>query len=160
MKRRDSIGQKIIYAIAAVAIVAMLCLAPRMWDSICGNEPVRFYGRVVDPSGKAIGGVTIDIEIVHYTSPHLLFSGGERVSVERVTSDRNGEFELTSGSGTSLTIRGFKKDSQQLESAFPPRDIRRPISSFVYSDAASKAQIPDTPARRLDYPVHGKRWWR
>jgi hypothetical protein len=157
MKKPLNANRAAIYIIvSAVAILAMLALARRTWDSFLGNEPIRFYGRIVDPSGTPIGGVTVDIKILHYASFHLLGAGHESESVETVTSDSNGEFELTSGSGHSFVVGGFRKENQRLELAYPPRDIRRPMSSFVYSDAVNKAQIPDTPARRLDYPVHGK----
>jgi hypothetical protein len=156
MKPRHS-TQKIIYVIAAAGLLALLAFAPRMWDSLCGNEPIRFYGRIVNPSGQPIGGVTVDIEILHYTSPHLSFSGGESVSVERITSDKYGNFELTSGSGHSFMLRRIAKGGQELESAFPPRDPRRQVEHFSYRDGSSKAKIPDTAARRLDFPVQDVR---
>jgi hypothetical protein len=155
-KPRKANHAAIYVIVSAAAILAMLALARRTWDSFLGNEPIRFYGRIVDPSGTPIGGVTVDIEILHYTSFHLLGAGHESVSVERVTTNSNGEFELTSGSGHSFMLRRIAKGGQELETVFLPRDPRRDLESFNYGDWASKAKIPDTPARRLDYPVHGK----
>ena len=76
--------------------------------------------------------------------------------MERVTTDSNGEFELTSGVDTASCSGGSQTEAKELKPVFPPGDPRRDLVGFNYGDWASKAKIPYTPARRLDYPVHGK----
>jgi hypothetical protein len=135
-----------------LGLVVLLTFASKIRDRRYG-PPINFYGRIVDSSGRPVGGVTVDIEILHYTSLHVGFSGNEEVVTERVTSDANGDFELTRGSGQSVTIRRMAKDGRELLSTFAPSDVRRPPNSFSFSDKRSRSQLPDTPARRLVYPV-------
>ena len=135
-----------------ISLVVLLTFASEIRDRRYG-EPINFYGRIVDSSGRPIGGVTIDIEVLHYTSLHVLFSGDEEVVTERVTSDANGDFELTRGSGMSLRIMHMAKDGQGFVSTLAPRDAHRPPYSFSLRDKRIRSQLPDTPARRLVYSV-------
>jgi hypothetical protein len=135
-----------------IGLVVLLTFASKIRNRRYG-PPINFYGRIVDPSGRPVGGVTIDIEILHYTSLRVGFSGNEEVVTERVTSDANGDFELTRGSGPSFTIRRMAKNGRELLPTFEFPDVRQPPYSFSLSDKRSRSQIPDTPARRLVYPV-------
>jgi hypothetical protein len=135
-----------------IGLVVLLTFASKIRDRRYG-PPINFYGRIVDSSGRPVGGVTVDIQVLHYTSLHVGFSGNEEVVTERVTSDANGDFELTRGSGMSLSIVGMAKNGRGLVSTFASQDARQPPDYFSLTDKRSRSQLPDTPAGRLVYPV-------
>jgi hypothetical protein len=139
--------------VALVTLLVVVVFGPWLGRPRFGNEYIRFYGRIVDSSGRPIVGVTIKMEIVRFTSNHLLFSGDEVVITEVVWSNANGDFELKRGTGVSLIIRSMAKDGRELESTYARQDVRRPPEQFSYQRKSSPSEVPDTPARRLIYSV-------
>lgn len=139
---------------ATLLLVALIAIASCAWDKLCGNRAITFYGRVVDPAGAGIPGVTIPVK-VHYSNRLVLpvaFSGDEKTRELSIVSDRDGNFEFTT-SGYSLWIGGFYRGGRELGWAYSPGDSRIPKQGVDYNDAASRASVPDSPTRRAVYPL-------
>src|SRR4051794_1155443 len=90
----------------------------RIRESLRGNSPIAFYGRVIDAQGVGISGVTIQFQLL--SSDRLAMQGrSEKVTGLTAISDPNGNFELPGLSGYSISVRGFYRDGRAMDYAFP-----------------------------------------
>lgn len=124
----------------------------RVRETLRGNYPVAFYGRVVDAQGNALPSVTVHFELL--ASDRLAIQGrNEKVVKLSAVSDGNGDFELSGLSGYSICIRGFYRGGRGMDYALPQPDPRIPPHIFRYDDPRTRAAMPDTQRRRVSYPL-------
>lgn len=122
------------------------------WDRLCGNYPIRFYGRVVDANGVGVPGVDVTVQVLYSNAPvvPVMFGRAEHIRKRIIRSDSAGNFELTTGSGYSLSIVGIHKSGRELDWAGPGP---HPQTTFTHNTQIEEALIPDAPAKRLIYPL-------
>lgn len=80
--------------------------------------PIKFYGKVIDQYDKPIS----DVEILYYAGGGYLGGGS---GFRRVTTDKNGIFEVKDVKGGSLNLREIKKDGYEI--------VIRPQSNLFHS---------------------------
>ncbi len=68
------------------------------------NGPIDFFGKVVDPQGNPLTGVTLSAKVRYYS----IFGGNSEKTVEHET-DHNGRFRIKFRSGTSVRVEDFTK---------------------------------------------------
>jgi len=151
--KKTKIPLPVITSLAACALALAVWGVKWASSALLGNYSIALYGRVVDTSGAPIGGMSVDLEVLRYTSPHLLFSGNEEVRTTRVRSDRWGNFELTGERGVSVRIGRFRMDERMWDAAAPPGSPARELLAFHYGDPADRARAPDKPGKRITYTV-------
>src|SRR6187401_933074 len=103
-------------AIIAIGIIIVLVLlAGPVWERICGNSRIAFYGQVVDESGKGIPGVQINFDILYSDEPArlVMFGRVERKRRDVVTTDAHGDFGLKGVYGYSVRFAPAKYDGKE-----------------------------------------------
>ena len=152
MERRKGSWAPVIVPLGFCILGAMLLGGLRIRETLRGNYPIAFYARVVDARGNALPSVTVHFQLL--SSERLAIQGrNENVARLSAISDGNGDFELSGLSGYSISIRGFYRGGQGMDYAFPRPDPRIPPSIFRYDDPRTHALMPDTPERRVSYPL-------
>jgi hypothetical protein len=141
--------------LAALALLLLLlagCWIAGTWDRLCGNQPIRFYGRVVDASGAGMNDVEVTFQIRYSNAPVLpvMYGRAENLRQAKVVSDQSGNFALTSGSGYGISIVEFSRSGTKFNLAGSPP---YPYSSFSYDSPQIQREIPDVPTKRITYPL-------
>src|SRR5207244_2873550 len=86
--------------LAVAVIISLLCVGTwacaQLWQRICGNYSIHFYGRVVDGTGAGMADVVIRVQLVYSgrVSLPVAFSGSERVRTFEVRTREDGCFEV------------------------------------------------------------------
>jgi hypothetical protein len=90
------------------------------------NQPIHFYGRVIDQDSNGLPGVEVKSKIEQLTLPDASFSGQELVGSKHVdvvrTTDAAGRFEISGLNGSTFGI-GLTKEGYEAEpnhSSFGP----------------------------------------
>lgn len=147
---------------ALVVLVFCMGIVPACTASSEANQPIRFYGLVVDEAGTPVAGAKVRYA-VHYAPaigiPYLT-ADGHRNSSER--SDREGRFEIES-SGLHLEIKNIEKSGYFYEpsgltfaahsNAGPETTIERPYRLEITSERPVQSLIfaeDESHALRMD----------
>ena len=135
------------------AILLLLGLSPwagyHLWQRLCGNKPIRFYGQLVDQAGFPIAkakvifhtsrDTTLAVPIMHFP---------EQVHEEVVVyTDSNGEFSLTSGYATIFVVDVWINGVCVNECMTPGKGSL----TFEYDTIPGCLRIPDDPSHRIVY---------
>ncbi len=82
------------------------------------NQPVSFYGRVVDQSGQPIVGTAVTVS-VRSTAEPLPGDSEDIVTPYNLTTDSNGQFQVTNIKGSLLTVEALAKDGYEAPDPIP-----------------------------------------
>src|SRR5205809_9568 len=110
--------------------------------------PISFYGRIVDENNQGMADVAVTFKISSFVGPP---PREEKLRSVVVQTNSDGDFEFTSQRGDGFSIVSMRQDGKEL--AGPGTSTP---TSFRYDNVTSRAKIPDTPAKRLVYPMRRK----
>ena len=118
--------------LAIVAALIMLCMSPYLLDVIQGNEPIVFYGQIVDESGRGVAGVvvTMDVTATKRLAVPIPFASSQTGWLVKATTDQDGFFAIHDGRGRSLSIISAQKVG------FRPEVWGPSPGNFTYSPSA------------------------
>ena len=146
------------YSLLAVLIIVVIgwISVPtirRARESLRGNYPIAFYGRIADAQGIGISGAEIEFTIAYSERAQGpgMFGRQELLHKINVVSDRAGNFELTGAFGYKIAITSLQWQGKKLDWAFGARDPRNHYLSYSYTERVSAGSIPSTPSRRITY---------
>lgn len=156
MKRRCLIKRVFILALGTALIVILILGGSRLWQSICGNYPISFYGRVVDANGRGLAGVKINFAILYSDFPVLpiMFGKVERKRMVSVVSDQSGDFQVTGQYGYS--IRGESGSYQGKPTGAKAIGLKPdddPAYGLLLDMKSDRAKLPDSPSKRVVYTL-------
>ena len=115
------------------ALVLAVVFVMRAWPH-GDNEPIEFFGRIVDDRGTPVGGAEVNMVIYQeklWTTPDALHTTNA-ISVQ-CRSDSDGVFALRGIYGWELTIRSIRKYGHSWD-PFP----RRQSQVFLYRANAAR----------------------
>ena len=142
-------------AILLTPIVVMLALIARpIWERICGNSPIAFYGKIVDDNGNGVAGVEVNFDIL-YSDQRAIpvpFGRVEKQRHESVTTDARGDFALKGVYGYSVYLTPAKYRGK--EWGFASDNLKAdddPGYGVSMDDRFSRSKLPDAPAKRVKY---------
>ena len=135
------------------AILLVLGLSPwagfHLWQRLCGNTAIRFYGRLVDQAGAPVADAEVTFDISRDRTlmvPIMHFPNRVREKT-CVRTDAKGNFSLTSGYGRYLYLRFAVHDryiNAELQNCADD-------TQFSYNTLPDCMRVPDTPGRRFVY---------
>jgi hypothetical protein len=143
---------RVISAVAFLCILVTASIAIRsVWERLCGNSPIRVYGRIVDEVGRPIAGVTVKYRITYSSSIALpvMFGRGELFKDVSAQADANGDYEISGIHGYFVNLVGVFSGPVPLESAMgipAPKEM-----GWSLDDASQRASMPDMPGKRVTY---------
>lgn len=148
--------RRVIWAVAIAVTLAILFCG---WNWICGNRPYRFYGRLVTPEGEGIAGACVVFAEECSNSPWIqiggrtvvLLPGLIDVNRSEAITDQNGDFELAGWRTCELRLMGVTKDEKVYWFVLPSGVV--PKMGFILSRSEDRKSMPETPAKRLVYPM-------
>jgi hypothetical protein len=159
-RKRWLLGGIVLVTVILLAVLLGIPSVRHLRARFNGNYPISFYGRVVDASGNPIAGVAVDFQIIYADRPPHPGMFGRQELIRKLTtsSDANGNFQVKDEMGYSISITNFYiPGAMDLRWAFSPRDPRIPPTTFVLDQTAGNSGLPDSPARRLVYPLSTSR---
>lgn len=119
--------------------------------SAAKNGMVEFFGKVVSESGEPLRGVSLVAEVAGSEPSFVkaLATGDETyVKTIELTTDQNGEFEITGAVGRRLIIKDFRKQGYAIfgEKKFKGDGARKSWSdSFIANSSSSFLSDPENP---------------
>jgi len=128
-------------ALILVAIATSTCsAAPSRSDVIQdaasqANQPVAFYGRVVDQGGQPVPGVTVHLSLRWTAQPIPGLTTDKFKAIAR-TTDANGLFSVVGERGSLLEIAGMEKRGYEA-----PKPIGR--AYWYWAAVAGHKYLPD-----------------
>ena len=135
------------------AILLLLGLSPwagyHLWQRLCGNTAIRFYGRLLDQAGYPVG----DAKVVFHTSRNttlfipIMHFPGQVQEQAVVCTNSTGEFSLTTGYATVFAL------DVRINGVCVNDDIVHGKESldFSYQTLPDCMRIPDDPRHRIVY---------
>lgn len=133
--------------------VVLLTLSPwagyHLWQRLCGNKPIRFYGQLLDQSGCPVSNAEVIFHISRDTTlavPIMHFAAKVHEQVT-VSTDSGGYFSLTAGYARNFVVDVWVNGICMNERMTPGKGSL----SFDYGTVTGQLSIPDTPRRRIAY---------
>lgn len=124
-----------------------------LWQRVCGNYRIAFYGRVVDATGKGVEGVTVTFEGLYSNTPVVpaAFVDVEKKWHKTVKTDHNGDFDLRGAYAYNVRIATVRHGGKPmgLSGISLPR-AQDPAGGVSLNDRSSPL-LPDSPEDRLVY---------
>ena len=80
------------------------------------NEPIEFYGMVIDQDSNALSGVNVKVTVEQVIMPvsTVPYIGPKEISVERTTGT-DGRFEISGMKGEGFDLESIQKDGYEVE---------------------------------------------
>jgi hypothetical protein len=152
--------RRILISVAAVVMLlaALLVLGPcrgdiwmylRYWNK---QQPVEFYGQVVDGRGQPVAGATVTVDVQVF-SPHGTGRNHSLMDKRQLTrtTDAGGRFEVRGVRGTTLSVSRIERDGYV---TYPNRyHNMADVIGFRYAqDRGVPYYVPD-PQRPAIFPI-------
>lgn len=138
-----------------VALVLMLVVRP-VWERICGNSVINFYGQVVTEDGTGADGVQVTFRILYSDSLAIPLPLGRAESsrFETVTTDSKGNFRLAGVYGYSVRLDSVMADRKVMGLVGVNLNAQDDPGYGVSMDQlTSRRKLPDSPEKRVVYKL-------
>lgn len=151
MTRKQKVG-----AIVTGILILLALLARPVWEGICGNSSIAFYGQVIDADGKGMQGVRVTFAVLYSPRPMIPVPFGvtENVRYETVTTDGHGNFGISGIYGYSIRTFSAKHGGKNWgfvsTNRIPTDD---PGFGVSMNSRTSLSKLPDAPGKRVVYKL-------
>lgn len=138
-----------------LALFLVLVVQP-MWERICGNSVIDFYGQVVSEDGTGVEGVQVTFKILYSNSPAIPLPLGraESFRLQTVATDSKGNFRLPGVYGYSVHLDSAMAGRRAMDlMGINLKAQDDPGFGVNMDNRTSRRKLPDSPDKRVVYKL-------